>query len=137
MVMLENVRKGIIGPNNSPAAARGLVTSTLLGPDLCHLHTVGRTVRIRKILWYNATGAARNLIFGTVTNIIPVAPGTFVPLLPPIVAVNGVHDMITEAELPDVEFIPDRTAGAGGLTGDIYLMAGVAGVLVRLEVEEY
>jgi hypothetical protein len=133
------LREGTYKPNNSPIATRGLVTSTLLGPDLCHLLpivTAPRTVIIRKIMWSNNTGANAFLIFGTVNNILPVAPATFVPLLPTITALTGFGGELTEAELPNIEFLPDRAPLAAGLTGSIYLMAGIAGVLVRLEVEE-
>jgi hypothetical protein len=138
--MVTEIRIGIRKPNNSPFATRGLVTSTLAGPDLCHLlprFPYNRTARIRKIAWSNNTGFPAFLIFGTVTNVLPVAPGTFVPLFPAITAITGFDGELTEPELPDVEFYPDRTALAAGLTGDIYLMAGLAGVLVRLEVEEF
>jgi hypothetical protein len=137
MLQLTKIRNGIIKPNNSPVATRGLVISTLLGPDLCHLRPLNRTVRIRKIMWSNNTGFPAFLIFGTVNNVLPVAPATFVPLLPTITAITGFDGELTEAELPNVEFISDRAALAAGMTGDIYLMAGLAGVLVRLEVEEF
>jgi hypothetical protein len=133
MVML---RQGIIKPNNSPVAARGLVTSTLAGPDLCHIRPLNRTVIIRKIAWFNNMGADAFLIFGTVTNVLPVAPGTFIPLLPSILALTGFDGWQEEEHVPEVEFFPDRAALAAGLTGDIYLMAGLAGILVRLTVEE-
>lgn len=127
------LRVGIRKGNNSPVATRGLVTTTGLA-DLCHLLPPGRTAIIRKVHWYNNVGVNVTLAFGTVDNAVPAVP---VQLLPDIVAINGLDGWYEETHLPDVEFIPDRAAGALGLAGDIYVVASAAGVLLRLTVEEF
>lgn len=129
------LRVGIRKGNNSPVATRGLVT-TVLAPAvaLCHLLPPGRTAIIRKVHWYNNVGVNVTLAFGTVDNAVPAAP---VQLLTDIVAINGLDGWYEETHLPDVEFIPDRAAGALGLAGDIYVVASAAGVLLRLTVEEF
>jgi hypothetical protein len=121
---------GIRKANNQPVATGGLVTTTA-GPDLCHTLPAGRTAKIRKIMWYNNTGAAATLIFGTQNNV-----AGWVPLLPTIDCLNTFDGELTEAELPDVEFVNDRTPAAG-MTGNILVQASVAGILLRLEVEEF
>lgn len=120
---------GIRKANNA-----GLVTTTA-GPDLLHIiPTVNpTTVIIRKIMWYNNTGANVTLIIGTQDNV--AAPG-WVPLFPTIPCINGFDGELTEEELPEVEFVVDARAGAAGMTGDIMVQASAVGVLVRLEVEE-
>lgn len=123
---------GIRKANNQPIAARGLVTTTA-GPDLCHTLPTGRTARIRKIMAYNNTGAGVTLIFGTQTN--AVAPG-WIPLLPTLLAINGLENVWLEEDLPPVEFVPDTSALAAGLTGNILVQASAVGVLIRLEIEE-
>ena len=123
---------GIRKENNA-----GLVTTTA-GPDLCHTMPVANptTVKIRKIMWSNNTGANQTLIFGTQDNL---APAGWVPLLPTITCINGFDGELTEEELPEVEFIIDRRAAVAtpGMTGDIFVQASAAGILVRLEVEEF
>ena len=61
---------------------QGLVTTTA-GPDLVHDMPVQDdvTVKIRKIMWSNNTGANETIIFGTQDN---VAPAGWVPLFPTI-----------------------------------------------------
>ena len=120
---------GIRKANNA-----GLVLTTA-GPDLCHTMPVATptTVKIKKIMWYNNTGALENLIFGTQDN---VAPAGWVPLFPAIACVNTFDGELTEQELPDIEFVVDTQAGALGQTGDIFVQASAAGILIRLEVEE-
>lgn len=120
---------GIRKPNNAGVA--GLVTTTA-GPDLCHTLPVGRTVKIRKIMWSNNTGAAETLIFGTQDN----AAG-WVPLFPTIACINGFDGELNMDELPEVEFVNDRQAAALGLTGNILVQGSAVGILVRLEVEEF
>lgn len=107
----------------------GLITTTA-GPDLCHTLPVGRTVKIKKIMWYNNTGAQETLIFGTQTNV-----GGWVPLFPTISCVNTMDGELIEREIPNVEFQFDTTPAAG-TTGNILVQASAVGILVRLEVEE-
>jgi hypothetical protein len=107
----------------------GLVTTTA-GPDLCHTLPLGRTVKIKKVMWYNNTGAAQTLIFGTQTNV-----AGWVPLFPTINCVNTMDGELMEWELPDVKFQFDTTAAAG-TTGNILVQGSAVGILVRLEVEE-
>jgi hypothetical protein len=125
------MKNGIIKANNQPIATRGLLTTTG-GLDLLHTLPNNRTAKIIKIMFYQNTGANVTLIFGTSTNL-----GVAVPLFPTILAISGIPDFITLDELPDVEFIPDLTAGAAGLTGNIFVTASAAACLVRLTVEEY
>ncbi|MHB8084331.1 MAG: hypothetical protein ACYDHZ_00700 [Dehalococcoidia bacterium] len=111
----------------------GLVTTTT-GNDLLHTLSTARTAIIRKIMWYNNTGAVVTLRIGTVDNqAIPV----FVPMLPTIAAINGLHDNLMAAEIPDVEFAPNRGALAAGRSGNIYVVGSAAGVLIVISVEEW
>lgn len=119
--------------NNQPIATFGLLTTTA-GPDLLHTLPTGRTCKIRKIMWYNNTGAQETLILGTEDN---VAPAGWVPLFPAISCINGFDGELTEEELPEIEFIADTRAGVAGRTGDIHVQASAVGILVRLEVEEF
>ena len=111
---------------------QGLVTTTA-GPDLVHDMPTAQptTVIMRKIMWYNNTGAQETLKFGTQT---PAAG--WVPLLPTINCVNGMDGELTEEELLEVEFAVNSGAGAAGRTGDIMVQASAVGMLVRVEVEE-
>lgn len=127
--MIASIRKG-----NSA----GVVTTTA-GNDL--VHTLGtnrsgamRTAIIRKILAYNNTGANVTLQFGTQDN---AAVPAFVQLLPDLVAINGLENAWGEDVIPAVEFSVDPTAGAAGQEGNVYVLASAAGVLLRIEVEEY
>lgn len=133
--MVTALRVGILKANNQPIAARGLVT-TVLAPAvaLCHSLPTNRTAIIRKVMWYNPNLVNVTLIFGTVDN--AVAPA-FIPLLPTIVAIAGLDGWYEETHLPDVEFVNDRTAGALGMVGNIYVQATAINVLVRLAVEEF
>jgi hypothetical protein len=81
-------------------------------------------------MWFTNVGAA-TLIFGTLDN-----AAVWVPLFPAINCVNGFDGELNEWELPDVEFVNDRTVAAG-TTGDIWVQASIGGVFVRLEVEEF
>lgn len=103
-------------------------------PDLLHILPRGRTAKVVKILWYNNTGAPITLILGTVDNVVPAAG--WVPLLPTLVAINGVDGGMEEAYLPAVEFVNDRTAGAAGTTGAIWVQTSAVGLIIRLEVVE-
>jgi len=123
---------GILKANNA-----GLVTTTAVAiGDLCHTLPVAaqaRTAIIRKIMWYNNTGAAATLIFGTRDN---VGVGAWVPLFPTINCVNGMDGELMEDELPEIEIVRDTSAGAAGTNGNIYVVSSVALILVRLTVEE-
>jgi hypothetical protein len=119
--------KGIVIPNSA-----GLVTTTAVATgDLLHTLSVGASAKIRKIMWSNLTGGNITLILGTNTN-----AGVFVPLFPTIQAVTGFDGVLTEREIPDVIFNVDRTPAPLGLTGAIFVVSSVAGVLMRLSVEE-
>lgn len=113
----------------------GLVLTTA-GPDLCHTMPIASptTVKIRKIMWSNNTGADETLIFGTQDNVVPAG---WVPLFPTITCINGFDGELTEEEIPEVEFVVDARAGVAGQTGDIFVQASAAGILIRLEVEEF
>ena len=126
---------GVRKENNQPIATFGLLTTTA-GPDLMHtMPTVDdTTVIIRKIFWYNNTGAQETLIFGTQDNTVGAA---WIPLFPTINCVNTMDGQLTELELPEIEFVVDTRAGAAGRTGDILVQATAVGILVRLEVEEF
>lgn len=121
-------RVGVRKPNNA-----GLVVTTA-GPDLLHTIPLLRTVKVVKVMWYNNTGALANIILGTVDNAVPAG---WVPLFPTIACVNTFDGELEEALCPDIEFINDRQAGALGMTGSIWVQGSVAGILVRLEVEEF
>jgi len=114
------------------AGNAGLVTATG-GNDLLHTMPSGRTGKIVKIMAYNATGANVTLQFGTLDRATPAA---FVQLLPTLVAINGFDNVWEEDEIPSVEFASNATTGANGRTGDIYVLASAAGVVVSIEVEE-
>lgn len=136
MTTILKLRIGVLKANNQPIATRGLLTTAAPGPDLIHTLPVGRTAIIRKIMYYNNI-ANSTLTFGTLTN-----AGVWFPLFPPIDVIVTFADWVEETQIPDVEFANDRTALAGGVTGNIHVLAGVAGVglagiLVRLTVEEF
>jgi|GEM_PF-2020298 len=125
------------------AGNAGLVTTTMGGPDLLHtipmmtVQTVtfpSRTFIIRKIMWYNNTGANTTLAIGTRNAV----PGN-VQLLPTIYALNGFDGELGEADLPAVEFIASNVTAAAAvrLDGNAYVVCPVAGVLIAIEVEEY
>ena len=114
---------------------QGLVITTA-GPDLIHDMPTANptTVKVKKIMWSNNTGANGTLIFGTQNN----AAG-WVPLFPTITCINGFDGELNEWEVPNVEFVVDARAAALGRTGDIMVQvapAGAIGIIVRLEVEE-
>lgn len=122
---------GVRKANNQPVATRGLLTATA-GPDLMHTIPLNRTVRIRKIMWSNHTGANITLIFGTQTTALG-----WMPLFPTIECINGFDGELEEELIPAIEFALDATAGAAGVTGNIFVQASAVGILVRLEVEEF
>jgi len=115
-------------------------TGTAAVPVADLLHVLGtnrsavrRSAWIRKIVAYNNTGGNVPLQFGTID-----LAAAFVALMPDLVALNGIENIWEEAQLPNVEFIADRQAGALGRTGDVYVssIGLAAGVLILLEVEE-
>ena len=133
------LRAAIRKPNTE-----GLVPSTV-GIDL--VHTLGinrsgvtRTAIIRKIMVYNNTGGPVTLQLGTQDFTVPIP--LFVQYIPDLLAVNGLDTEWNESEIPATEFSRLALAAALGREGNIYLQAldalgaGVAGVLVTLEVDE-
>lgn len=115
----------------------GLVTTTG-GNDLLHtLSVVGpRSARITKIMAYNP-GANATLQFGTLNR--NPAGAAFVALLPILVAIGPLLDTEwTEEEIPAVEWMNNTTPTAAvGRTGDIYVLASAAGVVITIELEEF
>lgn len=97
--------------------------------------TFTRSYIIRKIMWYNNSGANAVLTIGTRNG----TPG-FVPLLPPIWMINTFDGELTEAELPAVEFISTPVVGvlaAAQRDGNCYCVTAAAGVMVAIECEEF
>jgi len=119
-------RTGIRKANN-----QGIVTTTA-GNDLVHDLPTGRTVKIRKIMAYNNTGANVTLQFGTL-NAVPA----FVALFPLFVAIDTLDNQWTETEIPEVEFALNTSAAAAFRLGDVFVLASAAAVTLILEVEEY
>lgn len=125
------------------AGSSGLVITTG-GNDLLHTMPVttiaqqtfpSRSFVIRKIAWYNNTGANVTLQFGTLNG-----TPAFVALLPTYLALNTFDGSREERELPFVEFISTVTAGvlaAAQRNGNAYVLASAAGVLVSVEIEEF
>ena len=125
------------------AGNAGLVITTAGGPDLLHtipvmtVQTVAfpaRTFIIRKIMWFNNTGANTTLAIGT-RNATPAN----VQLLPTILALNGFDGELSEAELPAAEFTSGTPAAVAAvrLDGNAYVVCPVAGVLIAVEIEEF
>jgi len=123
------------------AGNAGLVTTTG-GNDLLHTQALvtvqavtfpARSFIIRKIMWYNNTGANVTLAIGTLDG-----TPAFVQLLPTIYSLNTFDNALTEAELPGVEFIAAAPTEVVGLrfNGNAYVLASAAGVLIAIEVEE-
>ena len=123
----------------------GLILATTGGGVWDLLHTIpattiqgvtfpSRTFVIRKVMWYNNTGANATLQIGT-QNAVP----GFIPLLPTIYAVNVFDGELTEDELPLVEFclVSPVAAAAVRFKGNAYVLASVAGVMIAIEVEEF
>lgn len=110
----------------------GLVTTTAAN-DTVHTTSIGRTARLRKILAYNNTGANATIRFGTLdAQAVPV----FVPLLPTLLLINTFDRSITEDELPLIVWQFNQSAGALGRSGNIIVVASIAGVLISCEIEE-
>ncbi|MFA5401496.1 MAG: hypothetical protein WC359_13685 [Dehalococcoidia bacterium] len=127
------MRPIILKPNSE-----GLVVSTAAN-DLVHTlgvnrSGVSRTAVIKKVLIYNNTGGNVTVQFGTLD--LAAVPN-FVAYLPTLLVLNGMDNAWTEAELPAVEFTPVDLALVNGRTGDIYLLASAAGIVVSVEIEEF
>lgn len=124
------MKQGIRIPNNA-----GLVTTTLAAAngDLVHTLSVGRTAKLRKVMWSNNTGAGGFIQFGTVTG-----TPAFVGLMPLITCPNGFDGELNEADLPVVEWKVWVNAAvvANARTGNITVQSTIAGILVICEVEE-
>ena len=117
------------------AGNAGLVTTAdLVAGDLCHTLSNGASARITKIMAYNNTGADATIIFGTLDNSVVAL---FVPEFPAILALNTFDAQVSEEFIVAHEFFVDNRALILGRTGDIYVLASVAGITVRIEVEEY
>ena len=131
----------VLKPGIVKAGNAGLVTTTA-GNDLCHtigvasiLNTIARSAIITKIMAYNNTGAPVTLQFGTLNR--NPAGAAFVQLLPTLVAINTLDNEWAEDEIPAVEFMSWPQLTAAGRTGDIYVLASAAAVLVQIEVREF
>lgn len=127
------MNRGILLPNS-----QGLVTTTAVATgDLVHTLSTpslsGCSAKIVKIMYSNNTGANGTLIFGTQNN---AAVPAFVALFPTITCINGFDDYVSERFIPDVIFRADGSAAPAGRSGDIYVVSSVAGILVRITVEE-
>ena len=134
------LRVGIRKGNSAGLVAS---TGTALAPAADLLHTLGtnrsgarRSAIIRKIWIYNNTGGNVPVQIGTQDN---AAAPAFVQLLPDLLALNTLENIFEENQIPAVEFTADRAALAAGLEGNIYIssIGAAAGVVVRLEVEEF
>jgi len=133
---VEIVRPYIIKGGNA-----GLVTTTA-GNDLLHTLPLAtfpgvsgaRSAVVRQITAYNNTGANVTLRFGTLDRLVP----TFVQTLPTLVAINTLDNAWNEDEdFPFFEFLSYPQLTAAGRTGDIYVVASAAGVLVAITVYEF
>ena len=116
---------------------QGEVTTTIVATgNQLHDMPANRTAKIVKILAWNPAGGAGNatLQFGTWDR--NPAGAAFVRLIPTVLALIGLENIWIEEQLPAEEFRSDTTATAAGRTGDIYVLADVAGVFVSIEVEE-
>ncbi|MCK9602735.1 MAG: hypothetical protein M0R06_27045 [Sphaerochaeta sp.] len=135
---MDGLRVGIRKAGNA-----GMVTTTG-GNDLVHTLAIttiaqqtfpARSFVIRKIMWYNNTGANATLSFGTLNG-----TPAFVALLPTILAINTFDGELGERDLPEVEFISTPTVGvlaANQRNGNAYVLCSAVGVLVSVEIEEF
>jgi len=99
-----------------------VLTLVAATPLLLFDRTVGgqnpRTVIVRKILAYSLAGADGTFEIGT-------GLLAFVPIFPAFFIVNGMNDVWTEDELPEVE-----------LGDDLVCQSTPAGIYIQVEVEE-
>lgn len=113
----------------------GLVTTTVVATgNLCHTLPAGRSARITKIMAYNPPGPDVTLQFGTWDR--NPAGAAFVALMPLFVAINSLDNEWMETEIPAVEWQSNTTPTAAGRTGNIYVVASAANVVLVLEIEE-
>jgi len=122
--------KGMVAKANN----QGLVTTT--GPaatDLIHLIATGRSFYIRKLMWYQVTGANITMVLGTLSN-APVP--ALVPWFPTILAITGIPGGLNGEDLVGVEFMLNSQATPAGWDGSLYVTSSVAGVVIRAEVAE-
>ena len=136
-------RVGIRKPGNAGTVAGTSLVTTTAGNDLLHtiaLTTIGqqtftaKSFVIRKVMWYNNTGANVTLSIGTLN-----ATPAFVVMLPTILALNTFDGQLREEDLPAVEFMSVQVAAAAAVryNGNAYVLASAAGVLISIEVEEF
>lgn len=113
-------------------AGPGLViTLGAASVDLIHQCPVGRSFYVRKILWYQNTGANATLIFSTLSNaLVPV------PMFPTQLAINGIPGGLGEDDLSGVEFMVNSQIAPNGWDGNLYVTSSVVGVLISCEVAE-
>lgn len=79
-----------------------------------------KTFRIKRIKGLNAAGADTLIHIGT-----GQGAGVFVPMLPPLLTINGMNFDFVEFDLPEVEFSVDMTC-----------YPVIATVTIQVEVEE-
>lgn len=85
-----------------------------------------KTFRIKRIKGLNAAGADTLIHIGTG---YPLIGEAFVPMLPPLLTINGMNFDFVEYDLPEVEFAADMTCYPAAL--------GVDGTItLQVEVEE-
>ena len=115
-------------------AGPGLVISLgAASADLIHQVPVGRSFYVRKLIWYQNTGANVTLVFETLSNAgVPAA----VVMFPTLLAINGIPGGLGEDDLVGVEFMLNSQAAPNGWDGNLYVTSSVAGVLISCEVAE-
>jgi len=136
MPRLQVERAYIISGGNA-----GLVATTG-GNDLLHTMAIAstpgttgaRSAAISKIMAYNNTGANVTLQFGTLNR---AGAPAFVQMIPTLVAINTLDNEWDEEDIPFYEFMSWPQLTAAGRTGDIYVLASAAAVLVAIELKVY
>ncbi len=140
--MMPNMRPYIIKPNNVGTVAGTNIVTTTAGNDLLHTLpvatvagvTAARSAVITKIMAYNPNGANVTLAIGTLNR---AGAPAFVQLLPTLIAIGVMDNEWEEVNIPAVEFMSWPQLTAAGRTGDIYVLASLAGVLITLELREF
>lgn len=128
------IRKAGNGGAIAAATVPCLVTTTgAAAGDLLHTCPTGRSFVVTKIVWYQATGVGIVMVFGTRNN---AAVPAIVPMLPSLLALTGIPGLLTEEEIPAVEFQVNNAVAPLGRDGNLYVVAA-AGVLVSVEVAEW
>lgn len=92
---------------------------------IVHAMPANRTAKIRKIHIYNHNAVTSNVAFGAGLGGAFVASGIAYQVL------NGMDLIITQDQIPDVEFIADITASASAAA------AAPNNVQIQIEVEEF